>query len=499
MRRLVYLLLSTLWIKSSLLAVEEKFDSLLKQFDSYIEKERQAWEVPGLAVGIVKGDEVVFLKGYGQRGLTDTRPVDTKTIFQIGSLTKGFTSALVAISIDKGLLKWEDKVIDHLPSFRMQDPWVSTEFEVMDLLSQRSGLPPYAGDTQSFLGYTADDMIDHLRFLQPASSFRAQYAYQNIFFLVAATLLEQKTQLNYTALLKKELFDPLQMNETTTSVEEYIQAPNRAQWQIRLKDGKIVRLPDDFPYRNWNYVLGAAGGINSNIEDMTHWMLLQANQGQFKGKQLISNENMRRMRRPMIYAAELQDRAMYYALGWVHMAFSPHPIIWHDGGTLGVYNLAAFMPEEKLGIIILSNLRNAPLSLALALQFFDLYFDKPNQDWSQFLLKKSKDEQTIIATPVNPHPPLSLSQYAGTYYNPAFGKTEVKIEEDHLVLILGKNQQSFVLTHWDRDIFTLQWPVAGEDPSRILFLPDESGKIAKMEIEMLVKEGNGTFDKIDQK
>lgn len=477
------------------LHADKNLSQILKDFDQYAEQQRQAWQIPGMAIGIVKDQDVILIKGYGQRGIQDTRPVDETTLFQIGSLSKAFTAALVAISVDKGRLKWEDNVINHMTTFRLSDPWVTNEFQIIDLLAQRSGLPPYAGDSQSFLGFSSKDMLEHLRFLKPVSSFRSQYAYQNIFFLVAAHILEQKAKMNYQTLWQKELFTPLAMTDTNASLQDYLANDNRVEWFIRLKNGSISHLPDDFPYRDWNYILGPAGGINSNANDMTKWLMLQANQGKFQGKQLISASNMQRMTRPMIYANEVDGHAMYYGLGWVHMDYSPYPIIWHDGGTLGVYNVAAFIPQEKLGIIILTNVRNTQLAFALAFQFFDMYFNKQDQNWSQQLLMKAKDQQTASDEIESPYPPMDLSNYAGTYTNPIYGEAQVSVEGDQLILHIGKNHQRLEMKPWDRDIFVFQWPLVTDSDSKVVFIPGDDGQIAKMNIDIFAKEGAGEFEK----
>lgn len=475
---------------------------VIEKFDAYAENQRKAWDVTGMAVGIVKGDEIIFLKGYGQRGLQNREPVDANTLFQIGSLSKAFTSALTAIAVDEGLLKWEDKVIDHFPSFRMADPWVTAEFEIADLFAQRSGLPPFAGDTQSFLGYNRKEILNHLRFLKPISSFRSSYAYQNVFFLVAAHILETKYRLSYEALLEKKLFLPLEMTHSNATLEDDLKTSNRAEWLMRQPDGKTVQVKENLPYANWNYVLGPAGGINSTAQDMAKWIMFQANRGRFKHKELISRENMERMARPMIYAGKTGDHSIYYALGWLYMPYSPYSIIWHNGATLGVSNAAAFIPEEKLGIVVLSNVRETQLALALVFQFFDMYFDKPDQNWSQRMLDNSKKETQKIQQQEEKKSlsPSAFSRYTGTYQNPVYGEALVKEEDDHLTLIIGKNQQHLELIAWQQDLFKLKWPLvlvgSTDESTTVQFLPNIEGKMKTMQIELFSKEGNGDFQKV---
>jgi len=480
-----------------LYADDQRLNEILSQFEVYAEEQRKAWNIPGLAIGIIKDQNVLLAKGYGQRGLSDKRPVDENTIFQTGSLSKAFTAALVAIAADKKWLKWEDSVIQHMPTFRLSDPWVTTQFQMIDLLAQRSGLPPYAGDGQAFLGFTRDEMLNHLQYIHPLSSFRSQFAYQNILFLVAAHILEKKAKMTYEELLKQEIFLPLEMTNSTVTLKDYLEAPNRAEWLMRLEDGSTTRLNDDFPYNNWNYILGPAGGINSNVADLSKWLILQANLGKFKNKQLITENNMKQMTRPMVFVGDGHGSAMYYALGWVRTDYSPYPIIWHNGSTLGAFNVAAFIPEEKMGIVVLSNVRNTNLALALVLQFFDLYFGKPYQDWSQQLLAEQKNQvSTPQQRPSTPYSPLTLAKYAGTYQNPIYGDAIVEEKDQQLAILIGKNHLRLHMKPWDRDIFSLIWPIAQDSESRVIFIPDEKGNITTMRIEIFTKEGAGDFKKI---
>lgn len=479
-------------------AADDRTETFLKEFESYAIKAQKDWEIPGMAIGIVKDGKIVLAKGYGKRGQTDTRPVDASTVFQIGSLSKAFTSALVAYGVDKGWIKWEDYVKDRLPTFRLFDPWATANFQIVDLLAQRSGLPPYAGDTQSFLGYTRDDMINNLQYLKPATSFRSEYAYQNIFFVVAAQILSLKTNQSFSDLLKEILLRPLQMNQTTSTLGDYLKAENRAEWLMRLKNGEISHLKEDYLERDWNYILDAAGGLNSTAQDLCKWLIFQINQGMYEGQQVISKENMQRTTRSMIYASHINDHPMYYALGWVNLSYSPYPIIWHDGSTLGVYNVAAFIPEEKIGIVILTNVRNTNLAFALALQFFDSYFGKLNRDWSQIMLAKSRERATgEKESPLtNVTPPKSLSAYAGTYTNPIYPEVIVRENGGSLELTIGKSKRTFLMKPWNGDVFNMKWICGEESPTKVIFSQGADGKINHMQIELLAKEGCGDFEKI---
>lgn len=474
-------------------SAEKNLEKIVEQFDRYVEEQRKIFQVPGIAVGIIKDNNVILSKGYGQRGIKDVRPVDENTVFQIGSLSKAFTAALIALEEQDGKLKWNNKVIDHLSWFRLYDPWVTREFEIIDLLCHRSGLPPIAGFSQSLLGYSHEEMFNTLQFIKPVSSFRSQFAYQNIFFLMAAKIVEKNNKSTYVDVLKKRILEPLGMENTTATVEDYIKSSNRAEWVKRSKSGSNVLIAEDYQLRDWTDPLAPAGGLNSNLKDMIKWVILNANQGQINGKEIISKKNMQFLTRSMIFDEEFYGHENYYALGWGRMENSPYPIISHDGATLGTYNFIAFIPEEKLGIVILSNLRLPQLAFALGLQFFDSYYEKPPQDWIQKLVPKVQVEPSLQLS--NPYPSLPLSNYEGVYANPVYGNVSVKKKDADLEITIGKNNLTLRLKHWDRDIFILEWPVVDDSDSKVIFIPDEKGIISTMRMEYFAREGSGDFIK----
>ncbi|MCB1149773.1 MAG: serine hydrolase, partial [Chlamydiia bacterium] len=339
MRILSLLTLATL----SLSAVPSA--QFLQEFEAYAEGERKVWGVPSMAIAIVSEDKILYEKGFGARGLDDKRPVTKDTLFQIGSLTKAFTAALVAMGVEERRFEWTTPVQEVMADFQLADSWVSRQFQMQDLLAQRSGLPSYAGDNQSILGFDREQIYRHMVHLKPATSFRAEFAYQNVFFLAAARALEKSDMGGYEALLDERIFKPLGMTNSSATLKAYQENENSAEWSLRREDGTWLNLGRSYPYEEWNYTYGAAGGINSSVHDMAKWTLFQANLGTFNGKRLISEENMRMMHRPFIFAGERNNLSVYYALGWLHVENSPYPIICHDGATMGVFKALGVIPQ----------------------------------------------------------------------------------------------------------------------------------------------------------
>ena len=433
-----------------------EWSGLLEEFEQYAESSRQKCQAVGMAVAIVKDGKVVYVKGFGKRDLNAPDPVTTDTLFQIGSMSKSFTTALTAVGVDRKWLKWEDPVVDHLPSFMMYDPWVTRAFEIEDLYAQRSGLLPREGDFQPLLGIPIDSIIDHLRFYPPVSSFRSQFAYQNVFFAVGAKVLHQITGKSWETLIHEELFNPLGMNASSCDLQGYLKNSQRAGWHVRLSDGQVVTLPENFESRDWIYIYAASGGVNSTILDMAKWITLQADLGRYQGKQVISKENLSRTHRPHIFAANLNGIPNYYCLGWISRDYSPYPIIWHNGATLNVNNNMAVIPEERLGIVVLCNTRDTVVAEALTWKFFDLYFEKPSVDWTQKLLDAQKEGRSKkVVPPKVILPALSLNAYTGVYQNSIYGKLVVTVAGEGLQIEIGPRKTKWMLKHYNRIFFIL--------------------------------------------
>ena len=193
-------------------------EALAPDLEAYVEAGMKDFDVPGTAIGIVVGDELVYARGFGVRARSGDSAVEPATIFQIGSTTKAFLATTMAIAVDRDLFQWDDKVVDLLPDFQLLDPWVTREFRMFDLLAQRSGLPPYANDDLASFGYDEDAKIHSLRYVAPVSSFRTTFAYTNITHLIAGRIVASvEGAADWYAVLQKDILDPLGMDQTTRS------------------------------------------------------------------------------------------------------------------------------------------------------------------------------------------------------------------------------------------------------------------------------------------
>src|SRR5271170_2367777 len=303
------------------------------------------------------GSIPLYAKCFGVRRKGGA-PVDTKTIFQIGSTTKAFLSATMAIAVDRGKLHWDDRVGALDPNFQMRDPWVTRDFRFFDLLAQRSGLPPYVNDDFGVLGFDRSTLIHSLRYVEPVSSFRTTFAYTNITHILAGRIVAKaEGAADWNAVLQSDILDPLGMKDSTHSAAAITASANHAQGYRYTADGSVEVPFEDFPY-----VYDGAGDINSNIEDMAKWVGLQLAGGTTPaGKRIVSAENLTYTDTPKV---AISDKASY-ALGWVIQQTPNGSIVQHNGGTHSFGAIVILQLDRKLGVIVLTNQGNVGMPDAI--------------------------------------------------------------------------------------------------------------------------------------
>jgi CubicO group peptidase (beta-lactamase class C family) len=386
----------------------------------------------------------------------------------------------------------------------MYDPWVTREFQIRDLMAQHSGLAPYSGDYQSFLGFDRQHIIHSLRYLPPVTSFRSQFAYQNNLFLVVAALVEKYTGLSWEQNLERRIFRPLGMNDSSAGLEAFKATTNLALPHTRQND-KIIPLGKDWPFQGGVYIYGPAGGINSNVLDMAKWLRFHLGKGTFEGKQLVSRENLvfTHSPRTIIAAGEMAGQlgkvhpllgdGAFYAQGWLYVYEQPYSIVWHNGGTVGCKSVVVFVPDAQLGIVVLSNLGETPVPEILAQWFLDRYFRTGDTDWNQIALDDRKNQKpTTTQTPAVVTPALSLSAYRGIYTNNIYGEAIVSEEAGNLVVMMGPARVKGRLTYRTDNSFLLQVKEDYGDDSNLTFTT-RSGRAESFSIDALNTDGSGVF------
>ncbi|HEV3471453.1 MAG TPA: serine hydrolase [Pyrinomonadaceae bacterium] len=481
-------------------ALAQTLEGRLKEIDEYAAKAGRDWHVPGFAVAIVKDDRVVLAKGYGVRELGKPEPVDADTLFAIASNTKAFTAAALAVLVDEGKLKWDDPATKYLPGFQLSDPFVTREMTVRDLLSHRSGLATFAGDLLWYeTTYPRSEIIRRVRYLKPASSFRSAFGYQNIMFTAAGEIVPVVTGKSWDDFLRERFFLPLRMARTTTKHAELMSSQNVATPHNEL-DGK-VRVID---YGNVDNA-GGAGAINSSVKEMAEWLRLQLGRGRYEGKQIFSAPRSREMWTPHTVMSGINEAAErfnptvhfnLYGLGWGLNDYHGRLVVWHGGGLDGMTSRVALMPEENLGVVVLTNSETA-LSNVISNKTFDVFLGVPKRDWSADYLARTKEfreraaaeAQKVEAARVpNTKPSLPLSAYAGTYGGQMFGDARVAEEGGRLVVRLVPSP-NFVgdLEHWHFDTFRIKWREGVVYPfprGFVTFTLNPQGKVDEMKIDV---------------
>lgn len=489
--RLAALFLTALVGARLVAAQEAPLQGPLQGFDEYVNKARAEWETPGLAIAIVKDDKVVFAKGYGVRKLGDSTPVNERTIFAIGSSGKAFTAAALAVLVDEDKIKWDDPVTKHLKEFELYDPYITREITIRDLLAHRTGL-----DRGELLWYGStlgrDELIRRIRHQKPTYSFRSTFTYNNVMLLAAGQIVPAVTGKSWDDFVKERIFTPLGMTASSTSITAFKGLDNMATPHARLGGA-----PQAIPWRNVDNI-GPAGSINSNALDLAQWLRMQLGEGLHENKKIISSSALKEMHKPqMIIPYNLQAPGTTldanftnYGFGWFLHDYHGRKIVQHGGAIDGMSALVAMMPQEKIGVAVLSNIQGSQLPWALMYRVFDAYLGLPPQDRSATFLASSKRAQERAKTAAkkmeddrvkDAKPSLSLEQYAGTYKDEMYGEATVTHEEGKLMF---RYSPTFTgeLEHWHYDTFRVKWPNPTVPESLVTFTLNAQGKAQEIKV-----------------
>ena len=476
----------------------------LSKLDSYIEKARAEWDVPGLSVAIVKDGKIVFAKGYGVKEQGRPGAVDSDTLFAIASNTKAFTSAALAILNDEKKLKWDDRVSDILPYFELYDAWVSHEMRVDDLLCHRSGLKTFSGDLLWYgTPYSREEIIRRARYLKPAFPFRAGYGYSNLMFLAAGEVVGKLSGISWDEFVGERIFAPVGMKRTITSVRHLDSKGNFA-----IPHSSFEGVVERIAWVNWD-TMAPAGGIISSANDMARWLLVQIGGGTLDGTRIFSEAGQRVMWTPHNVMAgpspgskENDTHFRTYGLGWSVSDFKGRFTVGHGGAYDGMFSQVWMMPEERLGVVVLTNCDRGVMG-PIVNRIRDAYLELGEKDYSVLALetsklaKAAKKEETA---PKNARPPMALDSYVGTFGGAMYGDATVKAEGTGLVLQLLPNPDLVAeLTPLDADTFTLNWrkKFAFFAGGRAQFIPDTKGKVVELRLD--IPNNDFWFDELELK
>ncbi|WP_405905267.1 serine hydrolase [Streptomyces sp. NBC_00828] len=482
---------------------QAEVDDAVAALDHVIQDGMKKTGVPGVAVAVVYKDQVVYVKGFGDREVGQSGAVDPDTVFELASLSKPLASTVVAGAVGDKTIGWDDPVAAELPRFALKDPWVTEHVTVADLFSHRSGLPDHSGDLLEDLGYDRTYILEHLKY-EPLSPFRASYAYTNFGVTAAGEAVANANDITWEKLSEETLYGPAGMNSTSSLFSDYDQAKDKAVTHVKAADGswdaKYVRDAD---------AQSPAGGASSTARDMATWMRLQLANGKLGGEQIIPADPLERTHLPEIVSNPPHapaGRTGFYGLGWnVSYDDQGRLRLSHSGAfALGANTNVSLLPGEELGITVLTNGEPVGLADSVALDFFDTaQYGKPTADWLSLAAQVYQQGEEAGRSPTDyTKPPGDAADaqpddtYTGTYDNDFYGPLTVTAAKNgELTMRLGPKPMTFRLTHFDGDTFSFE--TVGENAtglSGVTFNTDSDGaKAGKVTIEAFDENGLGTF------
>jgi len=529
MRRITALLMLLFFIQAATLSGQDN-DVIVKKTVDYAKEVQKLWQIPGMAISIVKDGKMIWSGGLGVKekcAECGEKQVDANTLFQIGSVSKSFTAAVMASLVDEGRVKWEDTVKNILPDFKMYDKWVESNLQVKDIMTHHSGLQGQLGTYIPNMGYGREDIWNMLPLLKPKYSLRGSYEYNNITFIIASKIIEKLTGKSWEDNVRERIFKPLGMSSSRVIGDEFKAAQNVANpHEFVYKKGRALSdttwvdsvavnpLYGDEQALHWLTVVGPAGSISSTANDMAKYTLFHLNKGLANEKQVISKEQANYLRKGHTITSQDSSRITLYGHCWFIEQNSRYRVIFHTGTTWGFTTLCAYFPEMDLGITILVN-SEAPAfpRYAIMRRMIDLYKGFPDKDYNKLFYEewlasarkgmrtadKKAAEEAKEASP-------DIKLLTGTYDKGAlFGKAVVTLEKsstqdagkaaENLYITVGPKGWKSKLTHKNGNEFTFR--MDGNE-FKVKFVKDiKSGKFNGLDIDFGYTENFGVWSKLN--
>lgn len=456
--------------------------------DRYIDSLMKDWNIPGMAIGIVYKDQLIYGKGFGFRDLENKLPVQATTLFPIASNTKLFTATVACIVAEEGKINLDRRVRNYFPTLTFYNDELNAKVTLRDMLSHRTGLPRYDGIWVA-APFTRKQTVEKVAYMRPQLGFREGYLYNNMMFASAGAVLENVTGMSWEDLVRKKIFQPLQMSSTCFTNEEMWVNGNYS-WSYFEPDSTTKLLKDT--YAAQSDALGPAGTIKSSVQDMSHWMIAQLNGGMYKGQQSISSSAIKQTLIPQNIADkegrwdELSNSL--YCMGRTIQTYKGYKIATHTGSIDGFYSNLTFIPSENLAVFMVHNGdRGGVLRGVMVFPVIDRLLGLTNTPWSErymteFLKSRAdnkKFEDSVKATQVkNTVPSHPLKDYAGVYFSPIYGELTIELENNQLFFLFRK--QRSLLYHFHYDQFVTNEEHTDKPDFRLSFLTNTKGDIDRI-------------------
>ncbi|MBT8272900.1 MAG: serine hydrolase [Bacteroidia bacterium] len=465
----------------------QAFDKQLKLLDDFIVEGIEKWKPPGLAVTVVKDDNIIFTKTYGKRTVGTDKKVDENTLFGCMSTTKAFVSAGLAMLVDEGKIQWDDKVIDHLPDFRLKDAYITRELTIRDLLTHRSGL----GNSDylwSMMSISGDSAYHKLKEIDKSYSLRSSFIYQNLMYHTAGKVIEAKSGKSWGQFLDERIFKPLQMNRTYPLLSSIETFENKADAHYDF-DGKITKVPQMSVDK-----VGAAGSMWSTISDIGQWIKFLLNEGRVENDTLIQPATFKELYKPQqlipssqFYPTQQVTKPnwMTYGLGWFQHDYKDKMVQFHTGSLPGMVAIAGMIPEDNVGVYVMGNLDHVELRHAIMYAAFDLFTEgKLSRNWSEELYPIYHPEEAEKEEPqrtAGTKPSFLENDLLGKYHHDRFGWVELSKKGNQLEFNMN-NTIYGTLSHWHYDTYKAVFRRQYMGEGMINFRLGSNGKLSHAEL-----------------
>lgn len=466
----------------------------LTTFRAYAKTVHERSGVPGIAIAVVQGNDVLLQETLGLRDVEANLPVTPDTVFQVASVSKTFASATVASLVADGVVAWDDRIGDRLAGFRLKDDFANTA-TLRDAFAQRTGLPSYAGDNlEQLFGYNRAEILRRLRYLDQEKSFRSGFTYLNYMIVAAAEAASRAAGEPYEDLVQRHIFDPLGMTTAAIRFATFESRENKAATYAQDETGAWTRQP----FRRAD-AQSAAGGVSASLNDITRWLTFQVNGGSVGGRQVVDAAALAETHERQTIIGHEGAATTYYALGWKVEDRSGYSVVTHDGAfASGANAIVTLMPEAKLGLAVLTNGMPVGVVETLSRKFFDLVtgVDEGSDLWPGIheriasIVAEMTSSGKAGPPPAGARPPLPADAYVGHYENAYYGPVEVTGDGDGIGLRLGKATQVRKLTPWSGDVF-----VDSTVDRFVTFTIGPEGNASHVRIVGIDRHGSGLFER----
>ena len=464
----------------------------LEGLDDWIENERERWNVPGLSVAVVQADEVVYARGFGQLGLEDDHPVDADTQFGVASLSKAMTATALGMLVEEGKVDWDDRVVEHVPEFRLSDDWVTGQVTIRDLLSHRVGVGRLFGNRLTFMpARSRAAFMAHLRHHEFEQPFRQGYVYSNAMYTVAGEIIERLSGQSWESFLAERLFAPLGMTRTNTSIHDLGGDAALPHQEI---DGELVPIQR----RDWGYS-GPAAAVNTTMKDLSRWMRFNLGEpGMLEDERIIDEEVMAQIHAPSNLAGfdEEEQAVNAYALGWGIGRYRGYHVLRHGGATDGFNSQVWLLPELELGIVMSANTFTAMrdpvfkhiIDRIAGLEEHD-WADEAHADYIEQRQEAREAREALHADQqMGTRPSQDLAAYTGRYHDPLYDTVEVELVDGDLsVTFWDDDSQVLELEHWHHDTFRGHWKNPAQRAKFVWFTLGEDGQPDALKVRFTLR------------